>query len=173
MTATAGLMLLSSTAFAQEALPGSEADAMFAVDTPTFTKLVTSSNEFEIQSSELAEDKAQSDDVKEFATQMIADHTKAAEDFTAALAEGGADAPAEPMLSPKHQAMMALLQNADGAEFEALYVDMQAATHMEAVDLFRTFADEGDNEAVQAFAAETLPTLDMHKQHIKELVAAL
>ncbi|MDB5621992.1 MAG: outer membrane protein, partial [Devosia sp.] len=49
----------------------------------------------------------------------------------------------------------------------------QAAAHMEAVDLFRTFADEGDNEAVQAFAAETLPTLDMHKQHIKELVAAL
>ena len=173
IVAAAGTMLLSTTAFAQEALPGTEADAMFAVDTPTFVKVVSSSNEFEIQSSELAEEKGQSDQVKELAAQIIADHTKAAEDLAAALEEAGAEAPPDPpVLSPKHEAMIALLEGAEGEEFEMLYIDMQAMAHMEAVSLFRTFADGGDSEPVQAFAAETLPTLVMHLDHVKEIVAS-
>jgi putative membrane protein len=174
IAAVAGLLLMSTNAFAQEALPGTEADAMYAVDTPTFVKLVSSSNEFEIQSSELAEEKGQSDHVKEVAAQIIADHSKAAEDLAAALEEAGKAAPPEqPVLSPKHQAMIALLEGAEGTEFEMLYVDMQAVAHMEAVSLFQTFAKGGDNEAVQAFAAETLPTLVMHLDHVKEIVASM
>ena len=173
IVAAASLMLMSASAFGQDALPGTEADAMFAVDTPTFVKLVTSSNEFEIQSSELAEEKGQSDQIKEVAAQIIADHTKAAEDLAAALGAGGENAPPEPpMLSPKHEAMISLLEEAEGAAFETLYVDMQAVAHMEAVSLFQTFAKGGDNEAVQAFAAETLPTLVMHLDHVKEIIAS-
>ncbi|SFV26850.1 putative membrane protein [Devosia crocina] len=174
IAATAGLMLMSTTAFAQEALPFTEADAVFAVDTPSFVKLATSSNEFEIQSSELAEEKGQSDHVKELAAQIIADHTKAAEDLAAALEEAGEEPPPEPpVLSPKHEAMIALLEGAEGEEFEMLYIDMQAMAHMEAVYLFHTFADGGDDETVQAFAAETLPVLVMHLEHVKEIIASM
>ena len=173
IAAIAGLMLSSTGAFAQEALPGTEADAMFAVDTPTFVTLVSSSNEFKIQSSELAEEKGASEHVREVAAQIIADHTTAAENLAAALEEAGETAPPEPpVLSPKHEAMIALLQAAEGNEFETLYVDMQAVAHMEAVSLFQTYARGGDNETVQAFAAETLPTLVEHLDHVKEIIAA-
>ena len=173
ITAAAGLMLMSTSAFAQDALSGTEADAMYAVDTATFVKLVTSSNEFEIQSSELAEEKGQSEHVKEVAAQIIADHTKAAGDLAAALEAAGETAPPEPpVLSPKHEDMIALLEGAEGEKFEMLYVDMQAVAHMEAVSLFQTFAKGGDNETVKAFAAETLPTLVMHLEHVKEIIAA-
>src|SRR5690242_16549618 len=50
-----------------------------------FAKKVASANTFEIQSSELAKDRSQSSEVKSFADQMIADHTKAGEDFKAAV----------------------------------------------------------------------------------------
>jgi predicted outer membrane protein len=48
-------------------------------------KKVAGANTFEIQSSELAKERAQSSDVKSFADQMIADHTKAGEDFKSAV----------------------------------------------------------------------------------------
>ena len=58
------------------------------VDTQTFVATVPNANEFEIQSSRLAQEKSASADVKAFAGQMIADHTKVAEDFKAALSQG-------------------------------------------------------------------------------------
>ena len=154
-----------------EATEASSADAIFAIDTPTFVKLVTSSNEFEIQSSKLAEQKAQKDDIKEFAKQMVADHTKAGEELKAALQKGDAQSPAEVKLAPKHAGMLKLLEGAEGADFEMLYLDMQATAHMEAVSLFRTYSKSGDNQAVQQFAEATLPTLVTHKQHVMDIVA--
>src|SRR5690242_1832694 len=58
------------------------------VDTQTFVTTVPNANEFEIQSSKLAQEKSASADVKAFAAQMIKDHTKVAEDFKAALSQG-------------------------------------------------------------------------------------
>ena len=43
--------------------------------------------------------------------------------------------------------------------------------HAEAVSLFQTFAQGGDDADLKAFAAETLPTLEQHKAHVAELVA--
>jgi putative membrane protein len=134
---------------------------------------VVSSNDFEIRSSELARDKATSQDVKNFAAQMITDHTAAGEKLKAAM--GQAARPADP-LSPKHTGMIALLQAADTAAFEPLYIDMQAGAHMEAVSLFRTFSKSGsksgDDAAVVSFARATLPTLEAHEMHIMEIVTA-
>ena len=144
---------------------------MFMVETPDWVKTVTSSNMFEIESSKLAEQKGTTEDVKTFAAQMIKDHTKAGEDLKATLEKAKMQPPPE-ALSPKHAAMMKLLQDANGTDFEMLYIDMQASAHMEAVSLFQTYAGSGDNAAVKAFAKATLPTLEMHKMHVKKLVAA-
>ena len=139
------------------------------MDKASFLKLVESSNAFEIQSSQMAEKKARDGDVKEFAKHMIADHTKAGEELKTA-AKLPADA--QPMLSPKHAAMLKTLESANEQEFQPLYIEMQAAAHREAVTVFATYAKGGDDEAVKAFAAKTLPTLQMHKMHVMKLVEA-
>ena len=147
------------------------ADPMMTVAPADFEKAVASSNAFEIRSSELARDKATSPDVKAFAAQMIADHTAAGKKLEAALGEAGqAPPPADP-LSPKHAGMIALLQGADAAAFEPLYIDMQAGAHREAVSLFRTFSKSGGESPVTGFAKATLPTLETHETHILEIVA--
>ena len=140
----------------------------YKIDKASFVKVVTSANEFEIESSKLAEQKAKDPDVKEFAKQMIADHTKAAEGLKKA-AMLGSDAPT---LSPKHAAMLETLKGASEQDFQPLYIDMQAGAHNEAVSLFATYAGGGDDKAVEAFARKTLPTLEMHKMHVQKLVAA-
>lgn len=163
------LSLLVSSA-AHGAMPESadKAAAAMNVDKASFVKVVTSSNAFEIESSKLAERKAKDADVKEFAKQMVADHMMASEELKKA-AKLGDEAP---KLSPKHAAMLELLKDASEQEFQPIYIDMQASAHMEAVTLFATYANGGDDPAVKEFAAKTLPKLEMHKMHVMKLVAA-
>ncbi|ESX06348.1 membrane protein [Mesorhizobium sp. LSJC268A00] len=145
------------------------------VDTPTFVKTVPSSNEFEIQSSKLAEEKSKAADVKKFAKQMVKDHTKAGKEFKAALSQGqttGSTKAAGPALQPKEQAMLDELKSASGKDFDAKYIQMQTDAHKEAVALFSSYANSGDDPAMKEFAKKTLPTLQMHEKHVKELAAA-
>lgn len=149
--------------------PACAADAMMSIPTATFAPVALSSNAFEIRSSELALDRARASDVKDFATMMIADHGKADTDLRAALDKAPSpDAP----LAPKHADMIALLEGAEGAEFERLYIDMQTGAHLEAVSLFETYAETGDDPEVVRFAEATLPVLEAHKRHILEIVAS-
>ncbi|TIX20334.1 MAG: DUF4142 domain-containing protein, partial [Mesorhizobium sp.] len=112
------------------------------VDTQTFVTTVPNANAFEIQSSKLAEEKSASADVKAFAADMIKDHTKAGEDFKAALSQGQTTAsikPAGPGLQPKEQQMLDELKAASGKDFDAKYIKMQTDAHKDAVALFSTY----------------------------------
>jgi putative membrane protein len=145
------------------------------VDTQAFVTTVPNANEFEIQSSKLAQEKSASADVKAFAAQMIKDHTKVAEDFKAAMSQGQTTAsikPAGPALQPKEQQMLDELKAAGGKDFDAKYIKMQTDAHKDAVALFSTYANSGDDPAMKEFAKKTLPVLKMHEKHAKELAVA-
>jgi putative membrane protein len=141
------------------------------VDTTTFVKKVSAANEFEIKSSELAQQKASAEDVKTFAAQMVKDHTKAGEDFKAALSQGDMTSATPETTSPE-ASMLKELQDASGDSFQMKYIDMQAKAHSEAVALFQNYAQSGDDPALKEFAKKTLPVLQQHERHVKELLAA-
>jgi putative membrane protein len=142
------------------------------IDTATFVKKVASANQFEIDSSKLAQDKASAADVKEFAALMIKDHTKAGEDFKAALSQGQTTSAMAPEPAGKDAADLKELQGLSGDQFQAKYIAMQAKAHKDAVALFGNYAQSGDDPALKEFAKKTLPVLQMHDQHVKELQAA-
>lgn len=145
------------------------------VDTQTFVTSVPNANEFEIQSSKLAEQKSPSEDVKAFARQMIEDHTKVAEDFKAAMSQGQTTASIKPAgsgLQPKEQQMLGELKSASGKDFDAKYIKMQTDAHKDALALFSTYAKSGDDPAMKEFAKKVLPVLKMHEKHAKELAVA-
>src|SRR5215204_3912759 len=75
-----------SMAFAQQKAP---------TEATTFATKVAAANTFEIQSSQLANERAERSDVKSFAKQMIDDHTKAGQDFKAAVQAANMQAPKE------------------------------------------------------------------------------
>mgnify|MGYP002403999793 CR=1 FL=1 len=166
---TAALLLGTPAAFAQTSSTTSTAGAQ-AVGTEEFVRMAGSSNRFEIESSRLALERDVSDGVEEFATQMVADHTKAGEEMKAALEEAGMTVPSgEPEYTDKHAQMLDTLEAAEGDAFERHYVTMQAQAHDEAVMLFSSYARSGDQPALKAFAEETLPTLKEHQQHVKHM----
>lgn len=151
--------------------PAGDAAPMMTIDKATFVKMVTSSNELEIRSSELATQNSDQAGIKMAANMIIADHSRAGEKLKATL-EGKGGGPVEPVkLAPKHQKMLDQLQSAKGKDFDMLYLDMQAQAHMEAVGLFRTYAASGDDQSLVGFAKETLPSLETHLGHVKMLIA--
>ena len=139
-------------------------------DPAAFATAAGSSNMFEIESSEVALDKATKDDVRQFAQHMIDDHTAAGEKMKAAAAADGVTPPAA--LADKEQAVLDKLQAAEGAEFDAAYIAAQVAAHDEAVALFESFSENGQESALRGFAVETLPTLKEHQSMAHDLAGA-
>jgi putative membrane protein len=155
----AALALFASAAIAQMAAPPA----------PEFAQKAAMSDMFEIESSKLAVEKSEDADVKAFAQQMITDHSKASEELMATLQQAGSDMAVPAMLDGPHRDKLEKLTSAAGSDFDAEYVSMQVAGHDEAVALFTAFSEQGDNDALKAFAQKTLPTLKMHQQHVHEL----
>jgi len=128
------------------------------------------SNMFEIEASRIAEQRAKNADVKAFATQMIADHTKAGEEMKAAAQKAGVEVPTE-LDEDSNQKLTTLRDEADD-DFDATYVDQQVEAHERAVALFTNFAQNGEQADLKAFAQATLPTLQRHLEEIRGLDSA-
>ena len=172
--ATLALMAGAPAAFAQQAPAGLPLVSENKVDTDTFSKTLVSANRFEIESSKLAEEKGVAADVKDFAQLMVKEHTKAGQDFKAALEKSQTTAsvtPEAPALLPKDQAMLDQLKALDGEAFQAKYIMLQTEAHKQAVALFSTYAQSGDDPALKEFAKKTLPTLRMHEMHLRDVAA--
>jgi putative membrane protein len=132
-----------------------------------FVTKAANSNMFEIESSKVALEKAKNAEVKTFAQQMINDHTKAAKDMMAVAP----DAPKK--MDAAHMAMVKDLQDASADKFDADYVDAQVKAHDEAVALFTKYSEDAQDPKLKAFAAEKLPVLKMHQEHVKALDAKM
>ncbi|MER8710420.1 DUF4142 domain-containing protein [Mesorhizobium sp. M1088] len=68
----------------------------------------------------------------------------------------------------KLRALSDQLKEASGDSFQSKYIDMQT----QALALFSAYANSGDHPATKEFAKKTLPVLQMHERHVKDLAAA-
>ncbi|MFZ5779948.1 MAG: DUF4142 domain-containing protein [Pseudomonadota bacterium] len=144
------------------------ASARTAMATPAFLEAAAAGNTFEIDSSRLALERSNDADVKRFAQHMIDDHTKAGEKLKAAVQEAGLQPPPQ-KLDSKHQNMLDNLRKAQGGAFDKAYIDAQTTAHVETVNLFKNYAQGGDNARIKQFASDLLPTLQSHLDQVKKL----
>ena len=169
--ALAGLVLSVSPVVAQTDTAAPQTQPMQTqLATPMtaeqFVAAAVPSNLFEIQSSELALQRATAAPVQQFAQQMIADHTAAGERLQTVLSQN-ATVEAPPMsLDPPHEAMLTQLSNATVETFDTVYINLQLQAHEEAVSLFSAYATSGDDPVLRLFAAETLPVLRHHLSEV-------
>jgi putative membrane protein len=114
----------------------------------------------EVQAAQLAQQKSTDPKVKQFAQQMITDHTQANQKLLALAQQKGVTPPTE--LSARHQTEMSKLQGLDGPKFDRMYLKGQVRDHQEAVALFQKEASDGKDPQLQQFAQQTLPILQQH-----------
>ena len=116
----------------------------------------------EIELGQMAEQKSQNKDVKDFAQRMVKDH-KAADAKLKKIA-GKATLNLPDTLDAEHQAVMQKLSGLKGEAFDKEYVKAMATGHDKAVALFEP-ASQGSQmpSELKEFAASTLPTLKEHE----------
>ncbi|MBZ9870261.1 DUF4142 domain-containing protein [Mesorhizobium sp. BR1-1-9] len=123
---------------------------------------------FEVESSKIAQGKAQDQAVKDFAQKMINDHGAANAKLETIAGEQKLKVPAE--TDAAHKSDLDAL-NTGKDSFDKSYVQMQRDAHVDAVKLFEGYAKDGDNAQLKTFAQETLPTLKMHQEMIEKIAS--
>jgi putative membrane protein len=137
-----------------------------------FVNRAAISNMFEIQSSQLAQQKAQNDRVRQFAQSMVQDHTAAGDKLKSAT-QGIQGVTVPTSLDQPRQQMMQTLQSTSGPGFDRDYVQMQVTAHRDAVNLFDQYAQNEDNQQLKQFAQQTLPALREHLHSVEQIQNAL
>ncbi|MBA1144737.1 DUF4142 domain-containing protein [Mesorhizobium neociceri] len=144
--------------------------AFAAHDAQTFVNKAAIGGLFEVESSKIAQDKAKDQKVKDFAQKMISDHGAANAKLQSIAGEQKLQVPGEP--DAAHKSDLEKLQNT-GDGFDQPYVEMQRSAHTDAITLFQSYAKDGDNATLKAFAAETLPTLKMHEEMVEKIASGM
>jgi putative membrane protein len=121
----------------------------------------------EVKLGKMATEQAESRDVQQFGQRMVTDHTKANEQLKAIAQDKNIEVPTE--MNEKHQQLAEKLAKLQGTEFDRAYIRAMVKDHEKAVELFSKEAQQGQDNDLKAFAAETLPTLQEHLNMVKEL----
>ena len=125
----------------------------------------------EVELGKLAQQKAQSPDVKAFGAMMVKDHSAANEKLKAVAARKGVSLPTKPGI--EHTATKAKLEVLSGATFDKSYVKSMIDDHEDDIEDFEEEVREGKDADAKAFATEALPTLRTHLQHIREIATKM
>ncbi len=136
-------------------------------DKTEFAVMAANGGMLEVQLSELALQKDPTPAIREYASMMVEDHKKANEDLKALAAQKNITLPAT--LGEDNQEAYNDMAKLSGTDFNKKYVDKMLSSHQKTVDLFKEAADDNDDAELKAFAAKTLPTLQMHLDKIKTI----
>ncbi len=159
-------IVLANAGFAA-APAGTAAPAKLAAGDEIFVKKAASGGMLEVKLGEAAKEKASSQDAKDFAAMMVADHTKANDDLKSIATSKGAEVPTD--LNAKDKASFDKLSKLSGAEFDKAYAKDMVKDHKEDIAEFERASKSLKDPDLKAFAEKTLPTLKAHLEHAEKL----
>ena len=116
----------------------------------------------EVQLGQLAEQKATSPQIKEFAQRMVKDHTQANQELIQLGKSESLNLPTQ--LDAKHKSEMDRLSAMSGNAFDATYMRHMVQDHKQTVADFQKQAQTGSDPALKSFAQKYLPIIQQHLQ---------
>lgn len=136
---------------------------------PTYLATAGSSDQFEIQSAQLALQMSQNPQLRSIANMLIADHTRSTQMLMSAAASARVPAP-PPALLPQHQALLDQLRaSGSGVAFDTAFRDIQINAHQQALALHQNYSTGGDVPALRATAAQIVPVVQNHLNMLQSL----
>lgn len=125
-------------------------------------------NMAEVEAGRLAQTKAQSDQVKTFAQQMIDDHTKALDDVKQVAQAKGVTLPTE--LDKAHKDKADKLAALSGEQFDRTYMAQAGVLdHRSTHRMLRRAERRATDPDVKALVARTMPAVNQHLQSAQQL----
>ena len=134
-----------------------------------FANSVAAGDELEIEVSKLALSNAQSAAVKAFAQAMVTAHTQSSAELRKAGASTAPSVTPDTTLTPEQQQILAQLRGKTGRVFDQQYVFVQRDAHQRTLGALKTYAAQGDQPPLNAFANRMIPVVSRHLAMAREL----
>jgi putative membrane protein len=133
----------------------------------TFYKHAAEGGISEVQLGNLALQKSEDPAVKEFAAQMVKDHSVVNGNLRFVAASQNVTLPTKASVS--EMATKAKLEVLSGSTFDKSYIKAMVKDHEKDVAEFSKEVSSGQDAYAKAFAAATLPTLTAHLQKVRAI----
>ena len=146
------------------------ANASGTESTESFITGVTLSDMYQIQAGKIAEDKGQSQGVKDFGKTMVTDHTAMSNQMRHIFSATGTTIPSA--LGPRGKRMIDDLNAAAPADFDKLYLAQQQTAQATELALLSAYAEGGESKDIKPAAARAVPKVQAHLAKVNELQAA-
>jgi putative membrane protein len=130
-----------------------------------FIETAAMNNMAEIRMGELALEKGTDELVREFAQQMISEHTVAQDELKQIFdryEEDNENLEWPENLNEKNEDLRDDLEDMNGFSFDSMYMATQVAAHQEAENAFETQVNSGQDATTKAYANKYLPKIQMH-----------
>jgi putative membrane protein len=139
--------------------------------------IVVTANQVDIDAGKLAASKASKEDVKQFAQQMVTDHTGVNQQATALVTRlqvTPQDNPTSQSLKTGGEQNVTHLKTLSGAAFDKAYIDQEVTYHalvLNAVD--KTLIPSAQNAELKALLVKVRPAFVAHLEHARQIQATL
>jgi putative membrane protein len=133
----------------------------FDTQDSTFVMKAAMGGMMEVEAGNIAQQNASHDRVKAFGSMMVNDHGKANSELIALAAGRGITLPTA--LPPDMQKHMDEMRKMKGKAFDDHYMSMMVDDHKKDITLFEKQSTGGTDAELKAWAAKTLPVLQMHR----------
>jgi putative membrane protein len=143
--------------------------AAFAASNPdaSFYKNAAEGGIFEVDAGHMAQEKGNSQQVKDFGAMMVKDHTAANDKLQSIASSKKITLPTS--ASVAQMATEAKFKLLSGETFDKSYVKSQVSAHRKTLALFQKEASSGRDSDAKAFASATLSTLRSHLKAITSI----
>jgi putative membrane protein len=125
----------------------------------------------EVQLGQLATEKSQSNDVKQFGQKMVSDHSQMGEKWLKPVAKQmGVSEPKGP--SKKDKKLIEKLQGLSGQEFDTQYIQAMVKDHKDDLKEFKNEAQMAQDPNVKQIAQQGSTVIQQHLQLIEQIAQA-
>jgi putative membrane protein len=144
---------------------------------PQIAGIVVTANQIDIDAGKLAKSKSQNKEVKDFAQQMITDHTavnKQAGALAKKLGVTPEDSDTSTSLKQAAADTSKTLTGLKGVQFDKAYVDNEVVYHQQVLDAIdKVLIPGAQNAELKGLITKVRPAIATHLEHAKHLQASL
>lgn len=132
-----------------------------------FVKKASQGGLFEVKVGELAQQRAQSPEVKQFAQHLVSEHQQANTALEQLAQTKGVKMETE--VGGKYKQTISRLEKTKGQEFDKKFMEAVVKEHKGDVKDFKKQAEKGKDADVKNWAQQTLPALEKHLQMAQQV----
>lgn len=135
-----------------------------------FVDFAAQTDMMEANLGQLAANAASSQQVKDYASTLVTEHTTDYGQLSTAAKQANLNVPNA--IDDEHNKMLSPFQKLKGAAFDHKYANEMVTGHTKAIETYKKEASDGQNEALKAYAQTALPVLEKHLTGAKDLEKA-